>query len=96
MYTFGISEERIVVVKEPTQFKKIIVPNQSAIPKVVFAPYEFTDKYVQVFNHIKKQITPAKYKKVYLSTSLAARKNIFGESYFIDFLRPHKVLCKKE
>ena len=84
---FGIPEERIIVITKPTQFKKIIIPDQSAVPLAVFLPYEFTDKYVQVFRHIKKQITPAKHKKVYLSRSLAARKNVFGEEYFIDFFR---------
>ena len=84
---FGISEERIVFIKKPTQFKKIIIPDQSAVPLTQYYPYEFTTEYAQVFEHIKKQLSPAKYKKIYLTKKQADKKNIIGEDYFIDFYK---------
>lgn len=84
---FGIPKDRIIFVQKPTKFKKIIIPDQSAFPIDSMHPYEFTSEYVQVFQHITKRLSPAKYKKIYLTKSRTARKNIMGEEFFIKFFK---------
>ena len=82
---FGISEDRLIIVKKPTQFKKIIIPDQSAIPLNYCLPYDFTNGYIKPFQHITKRLTPGKYKKIYFTKSRAPKNNVIGEEYFIDF-----------
>ena len=81
----GISEDRIIVIEKPTQFKKMIVPDQSAIPLNYCFPYDFTSGFIKPFQHITKRLAPGKYKKIYLTKSKATKNNIIGEEYFIDF-----------
>ena len=83
----GIPEDRLIVIKQPTQFKKIIIPDQSAVPLNYCFPYEFTDKYIKPFQHITKGLAPGKYKKIYLSKSKLHNKSTIGEEYFIDFFK---------
>lgn len=82
---FGISNERIIIIEKPTKFKKIIVPDQSAVPLYYCFPYEFTSEYIKPFQHIKNQLTPGKYKKIYLTKKKLYKKTVIGEEYFIDF-----------
>ena len=82
---FGISKDRLIVVETPTQFKKIIVPDQSSIPLNYCFPYDFTSQYIKPFQHITKRLTPGKYKKIYLSKGKLHNKSTIGEEYFIDF-----------
>lgn len=82
---FGISEDRLIVIEKPTQFKKIIVPDQSAIPLNYCFPYEFTSEYIKPFQHITKRLAPGKYKKIYLTKSKLHTGSTVGEKYFIDF-----------
>ena len=82
---FGISEDRLIIIKKPTQFKKIIIPDQSAIPFNYCFPYDFTSEYIKVFQHITKRLTPGKHKKIYLTKSKNHNKTLIGEEYFIDF-----------
>lgn len=84
---FGISDDQVVFVKKPMKFKKIVIPDQSAIPIRICWPYEFTSEYVQVYQHITRQLSPATYKKIYLTKRLTAKKNIIGEDYFINFFK---------
>lgn len=81
----GISRDRIIIIEKPTQFKKIIVPDQSSIPLNYCFPYEFTSEYIKPFQYITNRLTPGKYKKIYLTKSNTQQKNIIGEDYFIDF-----------
>ena len=82
---FGISKDRLIVIEKPTQFKKIIIPDQSAMPLNYCFPYDFTTGYIKVFQHITNQLTPGKYKKIYLTKSKVLNKSLIGEKYFIDF-----------
>ena len=82
---FGISEDRLIIIDKPTQFKKILVPDQSAIPLNYCIPYEFTSAFIKPFQHTSKRLTPGKYKKIYLTKSKSVKSNIIGEDYFIDF-----------
>lgn len=85
LHAFGLENDRIVFVKKPMQFKKIIVPDQSSLPTGLFSPYEFTNEYIMPFKKIIDNISPANYKKIYLSKNQTAKKNIIGEDFFIDF-----------
>ena len=82
---FGISQDRLIFIDKPTQFRKIIVPDQSAIPMNYCFPYEFTKEYILPFRHITKQLTPGKYKKIYFTKSKTLKSNTVGEKFFIDF-----------
>ena len=82
---FGVSRDRLIVIEKPTQFKKIIIPDQSAIPLNYCFPYEFTDEYIKVFQHITKRLTPGKYRKIYLTKSKTYKKTVIGEEFFTDF-----------
>ena len=82
---YGIPRDRVIIIEKPTQFKKIIVPDQSSIPLNYCYPYEFTSAYIKPFEHIKKQLVPGKYKKIYLSKSKLYRSATVGEEYFVDF-----------
>lgn len=95
---FGISEDRIIYVRKPTQFKKIIVPDQCFVPINEMYPYEFTSEYTQVFEHMKRNLVPAKYKKIYLTKKQTIRQNIIGEDYFIKFFgeRGYKIINPEE
>ena len=84
---FGISEDRLIIIKKPTRFKKIIVPDQASVPLYYCFPYEFTSGYIKPFEHIKKQLSPGKYKKIYLTKKYTDQSNIIGEDYFIDFFK---------
>ena len=83
----GISRDRLIIIETPTQFKKIIVPDQSSIPLNYCFPYDFTNKYIKPFQHITKQLAPGKYKKIYFTKSKLHNKSVIGEEYFIDFFR---------
>ena len=86
LYAFGITDDRIIFVKNPTQFKKVIVPDQSSY-LINFDPYEFTREYMLPFRQITKDLPETKYKKIYLTKKQTAKKNIIGEGYFIDFFK---------
>ena len=83
----GVSEDRLIFVDKPMQFKKIIVPDQSSIPLYYCYPYEFTAEYITPFQHIRNQLTPGKYKKIYLTRRNNHSKNTIGEEYFIEFFK---------
>ena len=87
LQAFGIPGDRVIFIGGPVMFKKIIVPDQSAIPLHYCFPYEFTGGYIKTFQHITKDLTPGNYKKIYLTKSKLHRKSVIGEDYFIDFFR---------
>ena len=82
---FGIPSERVIIIAGPVMFKKIIIPDQSAIPLNYCFPYEFTKEFILPFQHIAKRLAPGKYKKIYLSRSKVHGSNVLGEEFFIDF-----------
>lgn len=87
MDAVNIPKERILLIEKPTKFKKIIVPEQSLTLFRGVIPYEYTRKFGFVFDYIKKNCIPAKYKKIYVSKLKTCKSNIIGENYFIDFFR---------
>ena len=82
---FGLPKERLIVIKKPTMFKKIIVPDQSAIPLRSCFPYEFTAGYIKPYQHITDRLTPGEHRKIYLTKSKLHNQSTVGEEYFIDF-----------
>ena len=77
----GIEDDRIVYVKQPTQCRSVIVPDQ--------AQYwdDFTKEWLLPFQAIKSRVTPGKTKKLYLTrTKLENRPvHIHNEEYFENF-----------
>jgi hypothetical protein len=78
----GLREEDIILIKEPTRFDSIIVPEQSSYPHI-----GFTDKDVSVYNAIRDSVTPAGYEKVYLTRTKLVPKHIINEEYFEEYYR---------
>ena len=72
----GISKDKIILIKENTQFDKVIVPEFSAILGKCF-----TKEYVAIFRHIAAQVPAATgYDKVYFSRQqFKVNVNTFGE-----------------
>lgn len=79
--------ERILIVKKPTQFSEVIVPDQSEWLYLHTTPYEVTDEFKAFYDDIRKKLTPGPYKKVYLTKRKTQRANVIGEDYFIDFYK---------
>lgn len=73
---FGIEESQLLLIKENTQFDKVIVPEFSAILGKCF-----TKEYVAIFRHIAAQVPAATgYDKVYFSRQqFKVNVNTFGE-----------------
>jgi hypothetical protein len=78
----GIERERVIFVEKPTQFKYIIIPEQSVYRLDGVTP--FTD---MIFKKIRDSITPGCHKKIYLTRTRFQKTadNTFNESYFEDF-----------
>lgn len=86
LYCFGFSKEQIIFVEKPTKFKKIIVPEQSAVMLEWSNPsYEYTKEFVAALKHMARDVEPSEYKKIYFTKSQSIRGNIVGEKYFADF-----------
>lgn len=89
MEAFGFPQDKIIVITSPTKFKKLLIPDCSSLMYLHVTPYEFTREWPMFFEHIRNNITPAKYKKIYLAKTKSAKNNVIGEDYFIDFYRKH-------
>ena len=81
----NIPKERIIYVKQPTQFKSVIIPEES-----VHSRYFYTKEYLVPYEYIKSRVEPGRNKKLYLTrTAYESDKrnsvHIFGEKYFEEF-----------
>ena len=84
----GIPGERIIVLNKPTQFKKVIVPEQSFyLYDGEINTYSFTNEFILPYKRICELAKPTGYSKVYFSKRKSAYSNFLGEDYFIDFFR---------
>ncbi|WP_298068764.1 glycosyltransferase family 61 protein [uncultured Mailhella sp.] len=80
----GLPKDRIEIIEYPTQFDKVIVPDQTFY---FFSNYRIgVDK---IFNYMRSLVKPGPYKKVYLSRSaLKSKREItFNEEYFENFYK---------
>lgn len=78
----GLDESQYELITKPTQFKQIIVPQQSSVPA-----HGFRLEHNLVFDKIISNVQPGKYQKVYLSKAKYTRNMTQNESYFEDFFR---------
>lgn len=78
----GIMEDNIVLIKQPTRFEKIIVPEQS-----YYHTGPFNDNALSVFNTIRDSVKPAKNKKIYLTKSKLSVMPSMNEEYFENYFK---------
>lgn len=78
----GISKDRIVLLDSPTQFKKVIVPDET-----IHSQSGYRDKYMLPYNKIRENIEPSIHKKIYFTRSALARHDTVNEEYFEEFYR---------
>lgn len=87
----GLDAERIVYVKQPTQCRSVIVPEQSYYLQHPNQDTNgsFTKEFLAPYQAIKSRITPGTSKKLYLIRSVSELQpkfaNSFNERYFQDF-----------
>lgn len=84
---FGIPKDNLIVVENPTKFKKIIVPDPSEQSFRTNSFYEYTNENIYFFKEMLKRVKPSQYKKIYLTKSKSKRIKTLGEEYFIDFFK---------
>jgi hypothetical protein len=79
----GLREEDIILIKEPTRFDSIIVPEQSC-----YLTHGYTDKTLSVYDAIRDSVAPAGgMSKVYLTRTKLVPQNIINEEYFEEYYR---------
>ena len=89
----GITEDRILLINTPTQFKQIIAPKQS----VYWGDTYDEELSMLAYDKVRESVTPKKDKKIYLSRS-KFDANMFNEGYFEKFFedRGFKVIYPEQ
>ena len=59
-----IERDRIMILQEPTQFKKVIVPDES-----IHSWYDYTKEYLLPYDYIRNKVKDSGIKKLYLTRS---------------------------
>ena len=81
-----ISSDRVIFLEKPMKFKEVIVPETS-----ICAWKDYYHEYAEIFEKMKSNVTPGKYKKIYLTRrEYNKRQNVhdyINEEYFEDFYR---------
>lgn len=77
-----INLNRIIYVKEPSQFKEIIVPDET-----MYAWSNFKDKYNIIYEKIMNNVKEKEFRKLYLTRSKFENNDCFNEKYFEDFFK---------
>lgn len=79
-----INEKQIEIIEQPTRFKEIVVPDESAI---TLSGY-FGD-HITVYDYMKNNVEPSPYKKVYFSRTKfsdnAGNNGFINEQYYEEF-----------
>lgn len=83
----GIPNERLIIVKKPTKFKSVIVPDSSERVHSWPCSCEFTKEYISFFEYMRTKVSPSNCKKIYLTKTKTNNGNIVGEKFFIDFYK---------
>lgn len=78
----GIRKENILFLDKPTQFKQVIVPEQSSW----FASF-YHKEFKLPYDKILENIKPSQYKKIYLSRTRLKKKDFINEEYFESFYK---------
>lgn len=84
----GITEERRIIVESPTQFKEVLVPDET---QFLCSNFGYRKEIQPVINTItencNKTVDPNLPKKIYLSRSHFEIHNCIGEEYFDNFFK---------
>ena len=78
----GLERNRIEVVKKPTRFNAIIVPEQT-----IFISDGFKPEAIKVYDALRSAVSPANYKKVYFTRTKLWRIDAVNEEYFENYFR---------
>ena len=80
----GVPEERLVILDKPTQFAKVIVPEQSVRIK-----YDFTKEFLYPFRYIMRRVRPFGIKKLFLTRGkeLKSAMHLCNQEYFEAFFQ---------
>ena len=73
----GIKKDRIIIVDKPTQFTKIIVPDES-----IHSWHGYKKEYNLIYDEIRKNIKPKKYDKVYFTRTQLNEVFDVNEEFF--------------
>ncbi|MCH9275497.1 glycosyltransferase 61 family protein [Bifidobacterium amazonense] len=76
----GIDMDRVEVIDRPTQFRRVIVPDEAIYPANAYRP-----EYVRTFDAIRARIRPMDARKVYLSRSQFGLRPVYNETYYEEF-----------
>ncbi len=81
----GIDPEKVLIVDKPTQFSKVIVPDETIFPQ---GEAYFKEEFKLVLSRIRDAVKPGPYKKIYFTRTGYMHKNpIVGEEYFENLYR---------
>lgn len=81
----GLTKERMEIIEMPTQFDKIIVPQES-----IYIISNFRPGMGKFYDYIRSCVTPGSFKKIYLSREKLQKngiQDVVNEAYFSDFYR---------
>lgn len=77
----GIDEEQIIIITEPTKFKRVIIPKQA----VFWLDGYDTELFLLPYDAARNSVVPKKFKKIYLSRSKYENHDMFNEEFFEKF-----------
>ena len=78
----GLTPDRYEIIAEPTQFNKIIVPDESMFYWAGFHPDA-----KKIYDLMVSRVTPGTDKKIYLSRTQFSKQDGVNEEYFEDFYK---------
>ena len=78
----GLKKSNIVYLENPTEFKKVFIPDQS----LLFSNY-YCEEFDLPYEKILEKIKPANEKRIYLSRTQFRKKDCINEEYFEDFYK---------
>lgn len=89
----GVPDEKLLIIRKPTKFKKILVPDQCFY---IFG--DRTKEFITVVDKILENVEAGPYEKVYFSKKKTLRQDMINEDYFEDFFRKHgyKIVVPEE
>jgi len=86
----GIPKERIEIIDKPTQFSKVVIPDET-----IYALYGYKKEYNIVFDEIRKNVVPKNDKKIYLTRTQLKEHYDENEEFFEQFYekRGYKIIA---
>lgn len=80
-----INLEKIIYIQDPTQFKRVIVPDQQQA--VLGRLANFKKKYTVIHEKMMSRVEAKNIKKIYLTRSQLEKQDCINESYFEEFYK---------